>query len=286
MLRPKSAGGNRSFLDDLLGNESDPLESSNNRAATSYSTIVSGQQRQRKSVRFFDDDDNGLSRTRPHSSTLDSLLSLGQTEINSPRPFSIDGSRSLNRSESDWLGLTKDDEDQPSRGADKDTRSSISTEISSNYQQTSNSGPKTSESYDWITAGLKIRQSQLPELDSQVTFLNDVSDKVVNKNLPIGDQKQWQPKIKDKSLQTQPTNVNENQTATPIVVKTNIENESKEQFHANIQITDAVTIKEEEHSKFDESQRLKASLIDQTKSNDPKKLESDSVVYLQTKVSK
>lgn len=175
MLRPKSAGGagaGRSFLDDLLG--TDPLDS------ISANSSATGGSRARKSVRFFDDDDDDdvlptsatSSRSnRPHSSTLDSLLSAGssnaarsstaaETSTNRPRSSDLTSSRTATSSKSDWLGLSSSEsENSASRGS-----STLDQQFSNRtVNAASSSGSRSAsaaEPDDWITAGLRARAAK------------------------------------------------------------------------------------------------------------------------------
>lgn len=168
MLRPKSAGGagaGRSFLDDLLG--TDPVDS----LGANNSSTAAGS-RARKSVRFFDDDDEPLTSAtssrsnRPHSSTLDSLLSAGtsarnstaETSTNRPRSSDLTSSRTAASSKADWLGLSSESEEPPRRSNTLDQQST------SARSQNSSIGTRTStaaaEPDDWITAGLRARAAK------------------------------------------------------------------------------------------------------------------------------
>lgn len=152
MLRSKSAGTGRSFLDDLLGNDSSDAD------------VPLSSNRQRKSVRFFDEDieANTASPSRPHSSTLDSLLNSDKNETNSVRPSSSATElRSGGSSKADWLGISNDD-DEPVKVQAKSKSSPLST---------SSSEP------DWITASLRARQTARTTTEAKKpTFLESKTE--------------------------------------------------------------------------------------------------------------
>lgn len=191
MLRPKS------FLDDLLGTEPDPLD-------TSLSSSSAGQ-RQRKSVRFFDqgdmDDPSAVSRGRPHSSTLDSLLNSSRSEpAATPRPRSTESGA---RSRADWLGLD---------GEEADTARKVSSEQSapsrvSTTRETPSSGASrvtpslgASESAgDWINAGLRARQPKPTESESRPSFLQTAPGGATTAGKSPGETRPWQPRIAENS---------------------------------------------------------------------------------------
>lgn len=155
MLRPKSAGG-RSFLDDLLGNDdSDAAPASAGR--------------QRKSVRFFDEDEapGTTLAARPHSSTLDSLLNP-ETRHLSPRPLEP-------TKKADWLGIGGDDDAdifRPPTATAKPEAKSIG--VSRNEP-------------DWITNSLKARQASARDSESKPSFLQPAKEPEPKPT--------WQPKV-------------------------------------------------------------------------------------------
>ncbi|XP_046913184.2 uncharacterized protein LOC124494078 [Dermatophagoides farinae] len=165
--RPKSASGSssRSFLDDLLGSND------NNDDLLPLSSRTTSP-RQRKSVRFFDegfDDDLSTTQTqesrsiRPHSTALDSLLN--NTKQAQKQQSNV-------RSKSDWLGLG---------GGGGGVGGSSDDDNNTHKKSNEKSTTKTSsqDEPEWITSGLKARQSRQSNQDSIST-----STTLTSKNRP------------------------------------------------------------------------------------------------------
>lgn len=221
MLRPKSAGGagaGRSFLDDLLG--TDPVDS----IGTNSSSTTN---KARKSVRFFDDDDDDSLPTsatssrsnRPHSSTLDSLLSANssrsstaETSSNRPKSSDLTSSRTATSSKSDWLGLSSEKEDSASRRSN--TLDQQSTRAQNPPASTGTKTTSTTEPDDWITAGLRARASKPaptppaaePAESNRPSFLQSqpVAPKIQQQDPPPPSQpppsaRPWNPRTVDNS---------------------------------------------------------------------------------------
>lgn len=194
--RPKSAGSSRSFLDDLLGPDDNDLQ-------------LRTSPRQRKSVRFFDEGSDDLPQTnqlrssnRPHSSTLDSLLDTKTSQQQSSAQLS-------NRSKSDWLGLGGgglSEDDNYTTHKKSNERSTLSATTKTNISSSSQDEP------DWITSGLKARQSRQsttasatknrpsfldtdPSKTSQTTAIVVDTNQEINKLSSTTVNRNWQPKL-------------------------------------------------------------------------------------------
>lgn len=194
MLRPKSAGV--SFLDDLLGNDPDLPDN------------LSGQ-RQRKSVRFFDqnDEESVVSRGRPHSSTLDSLLNTSRTtEVSGIRPHSSEASDLSSRSKSDWLGLVREESGPAQRNTAEMIATETPTTIANPQRTTTVPQVKITESSDWITAGLRARQPKSPGTEERPSFLQEGTNAGPSKALSTSgtEQRPWQPKVMESSTRQLP----------------------------------------------------------------------------------
>lgn len=228
MMRPKSAGGSRSFLDDLLNDDINDLPYSTS------SRTPSAVQRQRKSVRFFDQDDqpqnedNNTRQQRARSSTLDYLLNKPKSE----------SSKASNKSQSDWLGLGTDDKTK-----------SINNRINLNEQKSSNV-----EQADWITAGLRARQSR-PK-DTNVTSIG-------SSNEP----KTWQPKVLDSTPIEVTSNKVENQApkVDPIVSTPQVTNDDETTSKLDVKI-ETIKHQTENEKEFDDTNSQSAVYL-QTKAS-------------------
>lgn len=206
MARPKSAAGigTRSFLDDLLGNNFHDDELS--RPSTSSN-------RQRKSVRFFDESNDNKKQNETkntetirstHSSVLGSLLdtkSIGQSTGN------------LNqRSKSDWLGLGDDNDISATIIKSSNEPFQVGKQIDASTIKTKSiggtgAGTSANDESDWIAAGLKARQTMETArigLKPEYEYESNIDNPILNVGArSVGHSNVgWKPKLLDESTKS------------------------------------------------------------------------------------